>query len=341
MNKVAGMNAENRSEIFRVSGNKLGISESAIEKDFWVCWVLKKVFEEPTLANQVLFKGGTSLSKCFGLIDRLSEDIDLILDWNLLTDENPYEKRSNTQQDKFNKHMESTAQEYVKSTLLPQVSALMQACCTVALHPEHPRSIEITYPRAFSSKYIKPQIELEISPMSSMAPSDEYSIQPYCADVLPDQFELPTIAVKSIKARKTFWDKVSILHVEAHRPEDKAQPPRYSRHYYDLYRMLRSEVKDEALADIELLRDVINFKAKFYPQAWANYKGAAEGDFKLFPQPHTLKILRNDYVEMEEMIFGDYPEFDEIMSEIVEFNSLLVEAYKKFVMDQRDKGILE
>ena len=125
MNKVAGMNAQNRSEIFRVSGNKLGISESAIEKDFWVCWVLKNVFEEPALANQVLFKGGTSLSKCFGLIDRLSEDIDLILDWNLLTDENPYEKRSNTQQDKFNKHMESTAQEYVKSTLLPQVSALM------------------------------------------------------------------------------------------------------------------------------------------------------------------------------------------------------------------------
>ncbi len=277
MDKVAGMDAKDRAEIFRASAS----------------------------------------------------DIDLILDWNLLTDENPYEERSNTQQDKFNKHMESAAQDYVKGTLLAQVISIMEPCCIVTLHPESPHSIQITYPKAFSSEYIKPQVELEIGPMSAMSPKGEYSIKPYCAGVLPDQFDQPNIAVKSIQAKKTFWDKVSILHVEAHRPEGKNQPPRYSRHYYDLYKMLKAGVKNEALADMELLKDVINFKSKFYPQGWANYDGAAKGEFTLLPEEHTLKNLRNDYVQMKEMIFGDYPDFDEIMSEIEGFNYLLIEAYKK------------
>lgn len=329
MDKVASMEVKERAELFTFSANKLGMVEAATEKDFWVCWVLKQIFKESALASQVLFKGGTSLSKCFGLIERFSEDIDLILDWNLLTSDDPYAERSNTQQDKFNKRMESMAQEYVKSTLLPQIIAAMEAHCTVALHLERPRSILITYPKAFSSAYIKPQVELEIGPMSRMSPYGKYSIQPYCADIVPEQFETASFVVKSIEAKKTFWDKVSILHVEAHRPENKPQPPRYSRHYYDLYRMLKSEAKDKALADLKLLKDVIEFKAKFYPQSWANYKGAVEGDFKLLPELHTLKGLRSDYAQMEEMIFGQYPSFDEIVSEIEEFNFLLIGAYKK------------
>jgi len=277
MNNIAGMTTKERAELFEATSSELGLMKAAVEKDFWVCWLLKQIFDEQTLTEKLLFKGGTSLSKCFGLIERFSEDIDLILDWTLLTDEDPYEKRSNRQQDIFNKAMEAKAQAHIKDVMMPSIAKIVSNYCTVALHLERPRSIMVTHPRAFSSKYIKAEVELEFAPMSAMVPNGEFTIRPYCADVAPDLFDLPDLQVKAIEARKTFWDKVTILHVEAHRPEDKSQPLRYSRHYYDLYQMINTSTEKAAMADLQLLKDVIAFKEKFLPAGLANYQGAAEG----------------------------------------------------------------
>ena len=84
MDKVARLTADERSELFRETASRRGMSPAVVEKDFWVCWVLKQLFAEPGLKDRMVFKGGTSLSKVFGLIDRFSEDIDLVLDWQLL-----------------------------------------------------------------------------------------------------------------------------------------------------------------------------------------------------------------------------------------------------------------
>lgn len=327
MNVVAGMSVKERAELFEITSSQTGLPAAAVEKDFWVCWLLKQIFEEQVLAKQLLFKGGTSLSKCFGLIKRFSEDIDLILDWTLLTKEDPYAERSNRQQDIFNKAMEAGAVTYICDVIMPQIEKIVAEHCTVALHPERPRSIMVTYPKAFSSAYIKPQVELEFGPMSAMIPSGEFSIQPYCADVAPNVFESLVLKVKAIEAKKTFWDKVTILHVEAHRPDGRPQPPRYSRHYYDLFQMISSPVQDEAMNDLALLIKVIDFKAKFYPQGWANYEGAAEGKIKLVPEPYMQKKLVSDYEQMKEMIFGAPPSFDEIMKTISEFEQRLNEAF--------------
>lgn len=162
--------------------------------------------------------------------------------------------------------------------------------------------------------------------MSAMVPNGEFTIRPYCADVAPGLFDSPDLQVKAIEARKTFWDKVTILHVEAHRPEEKSQPLRYSRHYYDLYQMINSSTEKAAMDDIQLLKDVIAFKAKFYPQGWANYQGAAEGKVKLLPEPHVQKILESDYAQMKEMIFGDAASFDEILTTIGKFEQRLNKA---------------
>lgn len=326
MDKIAGMSSKDRAELFEETSNQLGLMEAAIEKDFWVCWLLKKIFSDTVLEKQLLFKGGTSLSKCFGLIERFSEDIDFILDWTLLTDEDPYAERSNTKQDKFNKSMETKARTYIEKMMLPLIRNLVHNYCTVALHAERPRSIMITYPKAFNSKYIKPEVELEFGPMSAMVPSGEFNIRPYCADVAPDLFEFPDLKVKVIEAKKTFWDKVTILHVEAHRPENKTQPLRYSRHYYDLYQMINSPTLEEAMADLPLLKEVVAFKEKFYPQGWANYRGAAKGNVKLSPDAHVKKVLADDYKNMKEIIFGDVPEFSEILNVIAKFELRLNQA---------------
>jgi len=84
MDKIAAGPASDRRDLFQESASRLGMNPAIVEKDFWVCWILKLLFAEPALKNQMVFKGGTSLSKVFGLIDRFSEDIDLVLDWRLL-----------------------------------------------------------------------------------------------------------------------------------------------------------------------------------------------------------------------------------------------------------------
>jgi len=151
MNVIAGMSVKERADLFEATSSQTGLPVAAVEKDFWVCWLLKQIFEEPALAKHLLFKGGTSLSKCFGLIERFSEDIDLILDWTLLTKEDPYAERSNRQQDSFNKAMQTAAVTYISDVMMPRIEKVVAQYCTVALHSERPRSIIVTYPKAFPS----------------------------------------------------------------------------------------------------------------------------------------------------------------------------------------------
>ena len=147
----------------------------------------------------------------------------------------------------------------------------------------------------------------------SWFPSDEYTIQPYAAEIFPHVFDRSDCQVKAIQAERTFWEKVTILHHEAHRPEGKVQPARYSRHYYDLAMMAKSDVKDEALTSMDQLANVVAFKIRFYPSGWSHYETAVPGTLKLIPSEHVLKILRSDYIGMQNMFFGVYPPFEEMM----------------------------
>ena len=120
--------------------------------------------------------------------------------------------------------------------------------------------------------------------------------------------------VKVIKAERTFWEKATILHHEAHRPDGNPQPSRYSRHYYDLAKMSQSPVKKKALEDPELLARVVAFKQRFYPRGWARYDLAKPGTMVLVPKSHMLASVRSDYRAMENMIFGEMPDFEEILA---------------------------
>jgi len=323
MDRVAGLTEAERVELFTVAAEHHALAGLAIEKDFWICWVLQKIFSDDSLKNKLLFKGGTSLSKCFGLIQRFSEDIDLIVDWTLITDEDPYAERSNRQQKMFNDAMKVKTPEYIREQLLPEMERLLSGHCTVSMHAERPGSISLTYAKAFDSDYVKPHIELEFGAMSPMQPKGSYMIQPYCQSTAPQLFDSAGIQIEAIAARKTFWDKVSILHAEAHRPEGRDVPLRYSRHYYDLHQMIRAPICEEAVSDLSLLWDVVAFKHKFYPQGWANYQAALDGQFSLIPSEKHIRQLKADYVQMQEMIFGDYPAFDEILGSIATFEERL------------------
>jgi hypothetical protein len=322
MEGVALLSQAERSALFTETGAQLGFSAFIAEKDFWVCWTLKQLFEDAALAKLLMFKGGTSLSKAFHLIERFSEDIDLILDWNTVTGtEDPLASRSKTQQAALNQSINQAAARYVAQTLLPRINEIVAPICTCYLDDGDDLVINVRYPAVFSDEYLRPVVRLEIGPLASWLPYGEYTIQPYSAAAFPALFANATCRVNVIEAERTFWEKATILHHEAHRPVDNIQPLRYSRHYYDLAMMAKSAVKDKALSDLNMLADVVTFKQRFYHRGWARYDLAKPGTFKLMPEAHVLAVLRKDYVEMQQMIYGESPPFDELMATLAQLEA--------------------
>lgn len=319
MNRVASLSEKERNELFTLTAERRGMGTVAVvEKDFWVCWTLKQLFEHPALSKQLIFKGGTSLSKVYGLIDRFSEDIDLVLDWRVVDEvENPMGERTPSQQRKINEVLNERACAYIAETMLPQLEQALGAHCELDMkldEKDQGHVVRVKYPKTTNAGGLLPYIQLEIGPLASWLPHSEHTITPYAAETFPDQFDAPQCSVRAIDAERTFWEKATILHHEAHRPEDSVIPERYSRHYYDLCLMAADEtLKASALGKMELLEDVVAFKKKFYPRGWANYDAAKPGTLKLIPPERVLKAMEKDYVAMQEMIFGRCPSFEEIV----------------------------
>jgi hypothetical protein len=314
MDRVARLPAAERNELFSESAAKMGTTPAVIEKDFWVTWVLDRLFAQPELARLLMFKGGTSLSKAYRLIERFSEDIDLILDWRVLGGEDPWAERSKSQQVKLNEAINEKALSYIGNELLPRVAAALDGVCACELEGGALHVVNIRYPGAFSDVYLRPEVRLEIGPLASWVPYEQREIGSYAAEAFPRVFQRRTCTVNVIKAERTFWEKATILHQEAHRPAGKVQPERHSRHYYDLSRMAMSVVKDAALADMTMLASVAEFKQRFYPCVWARYDLAKPGTLRLIPEGTVLATVKADYRAMANMMFGNVPEFDEVMA---------------------------
>jgi hypothetical protein len=328
MDKVANLPASQRQELFQATATKRGLNPAIVEKDFWVCWVLKQLFMDPQLKTRLVFKGGTSLSKVFGLIDRFSEDIDLVLDWGLFGygsgQQDPYQDfPSNTQRVRFNQEVNEKAARYIADTLIGDLNRLFSKCAGVAtaIDPAERQAVNIGYPAAFSEAYLRPEVRLEIGPLASWVPSHEHTIRPYAAEDFPNVFVAPECPVVAIDAERTFWEKATILHQQAHRTNE--MPSRYSRHYYDMFRLARSTVRSTAFGSLKLLNDVVAFKQRFYPCAWARYEQAKPGTFRLLPDQARLTELRRDYQDMQQMVFRAPPSFEEIIAALQELETAI------------------
>ncbi|VWL85771.1 nucleotidyl transferase AbiEii/AbiGii toxin family protein [Oceanivirga miroungae] len=306
------------------ASQKIGINEVVLEKDYWVCFILNYLFSECKWKNAFTFKGGTSLSKCFNLIHRFSEDIDLILDWRVIgySLDEPWENRTNTKQDKFNKNSNKKTQDFLKNEFLPQINKdlkkLLNDEFKVSIDESDAQTILFEYPKAFRFSYLTHAVRLEIGILAAWTPSEKVSIVPDLKKIYPVLFDGDFIEVKTVLPERTFWEKVTILHHEANRPKTLSMPKRYARHYYDLFCIANSNYKDRALNSLELLEKVVAFKQKFYPRKWANYEEANSKSIRLVPDTYRLKEIEEDYKNMIEMFFGDYPDFDEVMNRIIE-----------------------
>ena len=281
MKEVAKLQIKDRTELFQATAISMGMQPNVIEKDFWVCFMLDHLFHDCRYKNAFVFKGGTSLSKSYHVIERFSEDIDLILDWRkIINDEvNPWEERSKTKQDLFNKQINSEAAKFYKEELIPQLNIEMKE-------------------------------KLGDGEWISVDTEDEMVVNFY----YPDIFSQKETSVLTIDVERTFWEKLTILHKIANFPEGKPLPARYARHLYDVYNMGNSWVKERAFKRKELLEKDVAFKQKFYYAKGAHYETATLENIMLVPGERIHKELEDDYQAMRNMIYGNIPEFKDILA---------------------------
>lgn len=269
MHSFARLPKKDLTDAFLITAQKRKIHPAIIEKDFWVCWMLDYLFQKSIYRDYFAFKGGTSLSKCFNLIERFSEDIDLIIDWSLLGYQvnEPWEKRSNTKQDAFNLRINKDSVLFLQNKLIPEIQHYLDqqqiSDATLFLDYRDPQTLRFFYPKTFSDNSILQEIRLEAGALAAWTPTTIISISPYISEEFPDVFLGSTTLVRAVLPERTFWEKATILHKEAFRTNGRF-PQRYSRHYYDLYKLANSSVKKSALNNLDLLKKVVDFKMKFW-----------------------------------------------------------------------------
>jgi hypothetical protein len=154
---------------------------------------------------------------------------------------------------------------------------------------------------------------LELGTHAEFVPHDGFTIRSFAAEEFSQVVADGDVGVVALLAKRTFWEKATILHAEYYRPPEKPLPHRYSRHYYDVAMLAQGPIRADALAHRDLLAQVVRHKETFYPSGWARYDLARPGSFRLVPVENRVAALERDYRNTGVMMFGDPPKFDWIV----------------------------
>ncbi|MDD2773703.1 MAG: nucleotidyl transferase AbiEii/AbiGii toxin family protein [Elusimicrobiales bacterium] len=339
MDSIATLSSKERGQLFAAAEVKHTprIIAPIIEKDFWACWTLHRLFDVMQFRPHLIFKGGTSLSKVYKAIERFSEDVDLSLsrrDLGFAEARDP-EQSGISAKERRRRLEDLTVQcrNTIRDQMLPALrhdftSVLGKSGWTVELDVADPQTVIFVYPQsaaAPANRYIRPAIRLEMGARSDDWPSVDAEIMPYAAESFPDMFKLPICTVRTLDAERTFWEKATLLHAEYHRPSDKPSKERLSRHYYDLCCLARKGFAAKALGNSNLLKRVVQHKSLFFAQTWAGYDSAKPGTFRLVPPESRIRYLRKDYDAMKPMLFGETPSWDAIIQALQQLENQINE----------------
>ena len=328
MQRIAQVPQSERDALFREATRLLGWRNVRIvEKDFWVCWTLDRLFRISGVREHLVFKGGTSLSKVHQLIERFSEDIDLCVDPARLGLAEALERdQSRTHLSKQWKILAEACYDYAASAILPALQAAAKEVPALQAEDAHGWRIEpdrqgfplllFRYPTSEKSRdfgYIAPEVKIEIGSLTDQLPVGEHTVAPYVAQALPELKILQSSALTVLEVDRTFWEKATILHNEYFRPATSVSTERISRHYYDLAMLANSPAGQRALTKTEWRERVIDHKQRFFKTGWSSFETARRGTFHLLPSEARRKVLHSDYERMDEMFFLKRPSFDAIL----------------------------
>lgn len=336
MIKIVNASNKERELLFREASLNSGINENIIEKDFWVSFILTHLFEKSFFKDDFILKGGTSLSKCYNLIERFSEDIDLIVDLKLvdITEEELHLVRSNTQQNKFNNYINDLTNKFLVEDFIPRITKELKNSglndFELTIDETDSLSILFKYPNIHWNEYIKPIVKLEMGTLAAKVPVETKTITPYIQTYLKEINGLQA-NVKTITVVRTFFEKLTILHDLAHKTNNYNL--RYSRHYYDTYKIMISSLFNESLNEILLIKDVVDFKNKFYYSKRSNMDAILEGNLILIPNDEAISVFRKDYDEMKDMFFGEIPDYNKMLETIKKKEKIINQKIKNYFSD--------
>ncbi|MBP3192968.1 nucleotidyl transferase AbiEii/AbiGii toxin family protein [Natronogracilivirga saccharolytica] len=318
---------ETRVAIFTETARRMGLPVFAVEKDWWVVHTLRLLFSLP-VSSHMVFKGGTSLSKGWKVIERFSEDIDLALDRSFLGFDGDLGKKKVSR-------LRRASYDYISGTLIHE---LQQAFDDFGFHDvslrieevqhidQDPLVIEIYYPKLTETDtYLKPGVLLEVGSRSLKEPFTIKPIISYIGEQHSDRlFADQAVGIPVVNAERTLLEKVFLLHEEHQRPMEKRRLNRLSRHLYDIYRLSQTSHCEAALKDSELYRTIVNHRSRFVRLSGVDYSQHQPKYINFIPPEDALSEWKKDYSEMREnMIHTDSPAFGELIDYLRDFQSRL------------------
>ena len=272
-----------------------------------MCWLLSLLFADTEFNQAIVFKGGTSLSKVFGVIQRFSEDIDLSLAPTYLgiSEDEAAEIASRTQRDAWMKRLQKQCETIVHDRIRPAIENRIHE---FVLDPETESPVILFhYPvtQASGFPYLPRNVKMEFGSLTDQRPVGMHQIRPWIADELEDSFQDWQCDVVALELERPYWEKATILHAEYHRAPANRMPVRFSRHYADMASLARHPETRTTVNRHDIRERVVAWKNRFFPRSWARYDLAEPGTFRLVPPADRIAELQADYAAMRDMYIMD------------------------------------
>lgn len=317
------LSKDRRIEILNQATELTGLPAIAIEKDWWVTLSLNACFSLSD-SKHIIFKGGTSLSKGWGLIERFSEDIDLAIDRKFFGFEGDISK---TQIKKLRKQ----SCEFISTTFLEDLTKKLTEWkaineCKLIAQPiknsdKDPQTIEMHYNSVIdTSEYLPQRVLIEVSSRSLMEPTENIEINSILSANFPKQpFASNVISISTVLPQRTFLEKTFLLHEEFSQASEKIRVDRLSRHLYDLEKLMDTVHGIEAVKNTDLYNSIVSHREKFNALRGLDYSNHIPSKISIVPPKSVIKDYKKDYEAMTNyMIYGDYLTFEKLINRISE-----------------------
>lgn len=314
---------ETKIRLFTETSRQIGLpSSSAAEKDWWVVQTLAVIFSMDC-ANALIFKGGTSLSKGWNLIQRFSEDIDLALDREFLgfTGELSKQDIKKLRRKSYQFITETFTEELKKKFAELGFKEVTVKYREVENHDQDPLIIEIYYNKLTETDtYLKPGVLVEVGCRSLKEPFTQRTFGTFVSEIYTDNpFTDKPITIPVVNPERTFLEKVFLLHEEFQKDPEKIRVERLSRHLYDIEKLMQTEYAKIALQDTELYDTIVRHRSKFTAISGIDYAKHNPANIKFIPPDTIIKKWEADYEEMKgSMIYGQPLDFDELINRLTE-----------------------
>jgi predicted nucleotidyltransferase component of viral defense system len=323
MNAFAQLSSEERGLFCRQASEKLSpsIPPAVIEKDFWVCWTLLLLSEIEALKGNITFKGGTSLSKGWGLIERFSEDIDIAINRNVFGQgppNGPEDTGSNRQRRIRLEELEESCALMIREVVMPNLQAKIAEHVSEDFDLRfilkgNEVSIGFEYPSKLKTGLggLLPVVLIELVPRADDIPNNTRAITPIIHHVFEDLLGSASFIIPTLAPERTFIEKLLLIHETLEGFNIGSE--RKSRHYYDLFMLYNAGIYDKVKLNRALVEAVVNHRKTFYRYNRMDYASILTKGIKLLPAMANMPEWRSDYLRTRVMIFGKIPSFDDLM----------------------------